>query len=127
VPPHADKLFSQPNAITWWAAAIWSVCWGALIVAATVPPAPLSRALGWRPLAALGVISYSVYLYNQSYSLAARHLWPGVRPGSVLWVCLSAVTVAVVGIAGYLIAERPFLGFRARLRRDTGEVRTSSG
>lgn len=72
----------------------------------------VSRFLGWRPLAALGLISYSFYLYYLvSFELEDAYLHWGLIPRAV--VCL-AFTLAAAA-ASYLLVERYFLGVKARL------------
>ncbi len=74
-------------------------------------PSPLRRALAWRPLVGLGVISYGVYLYH----------WPiyavldGPRTGlgrPALFALRAGVTIAVA-VVSFVALERPLR--RARL------------
>jgi peptidoglycan/LPS O-acetylase OafA/YrhL len=93
----------------------------AIVVAASVQPAPgpLSKLLSIRPLTALGLISYGVYLYHWPIfvwlSPARTHLhgWP-------LFVVRVAVTIAVAVIS-YRFVEQPIRhGWRPAIR--TGVV-----
>ena len=72
------------------------------IVWVTRSPASLvGRALSWKPIAFLGLVSYSTYLY-QSILI---HAWPGqswnTRPGSVL------AAVFLAGIVTFYLVEWP--------------------
>jgi peptidoglycan/LPS O-acetylase OafA/YrhL len=78
----------------------------AVIAAAAHPEAgPISRALSWRPLCLLGLISYGVYLFH----------WPiyvVVTEGSTgttgwLLVAIRVALTLVVAVASYLIVEQP--------------------
>ena len=89
-----------------------------LLVGACVLPLRRSRivrGLGWRPLAALGTASYSLYLWHLPIvdKLAPRHL--GGFPGHLV---LDAVICVAVAAASYHLIEAPFL----RLRRAWGET-----
>ncbi|MDQ3741198.1 MAG: acyltransferase [Actinomycetota bacterium] len=87
--------------------------------------AVLARALEWRPLAAIGTASYSLYLWHlpvllvlagQSIAITAGGVqrfsgdpWPMAK----LIVLGAAVSVAVAAVS-YLVVERPFLRLRRR-------------
>jgi peptidoglycan/LPS O-acetylase OafA/YrhL len=86
----------------------------ALILAAlvmTVEEGALTRPLAFRPLAALGVASYSLYLWHVPVirSLHAHTGW-GTLP---LLACGALAAIAVATLS-YLAVERPFLGLRRR-------------
>lgn len=82
---------------------------------------PLSEAVSrswiWRPIAALGAISYSLYLINQfnlrlvavAVSQVAPHAWEPVKMGLMV-----ALQILLAGVFWYF-CERPFLN---RLSRD---------
>ena len=86
------------------------------------PPDGLARALSWRPLAALGTISYGLYLYH----MAARLLiWRVLTPGMEGWPRLAKYPLrlalylgltAATAAASYALVERPFLRLKERLR-----------
>jgi peptidoglycan/LPS O-acetylase OafA/YrhL len=86
------------------------------IVIATVMRAPrgaLGRAFALRPLVALGVISYGVYLWHWPIIVYATEERTGLS-GVPLQVLQVALTL-VVSIASYLLVERPIRrGFRTR-------------
>jgi peptidoglycan/LPS O-acetylase OafA/YrhL len=84
-----------------WLVALGSV---ALIVAA-VDDGPLARGLSWRPLAALGLISYGVYLYH--WPLFA---WLSPERTGLDGVPLAAVRIGAtlaLAIASFVLVERP--------------------
>jgi peptidoglycan/LPS O-acetylase OafA/YrhL len=71
-------------------------------------------ALNWAPVGRLGVLSYSIYLWQQLFSTPAAdfgqaHVWWLAFPG---WL----VPCAVVAWASYYGLERPFLRLRGRFR-----------
>ena len=77
-----------------------------VIAAAVQPDSPVMRpALSWKPLVALGLISYAVYLFH-----VPLYFWitPDVvgSNGSLLFVIRVAVTV-VLAIASYYLLEMP--------------------
>jgi peptidoglycan/LPS O-acetylase OafA/YrhL len=86
----------------------------ALILAALVLPVEdgaLTRPLALRPLAALGVASYSLYLWHVPVirSLHSHTGW-GTLP---LLACGALAAIAVAALS-YLVVERPFLRLRRR-------------
>jgi peptidoglycan/LPS O-acetylase OafA/YrhL len=90
----------------------WLLCVAAFLTigACVLPlrPGPLVRALEWRPLAALGVASYSLYLWHVPVlELLLSHL---SAPTSVAGLAAVGVPVAIgVAAVSYLTIERPFL------------------
>jgi peptidoglycan/LPS O-acetylase OafA/YrhL len=73
-------------------------------VALPLTPGPLTRALDWRPLALLGVASYSLYLWHLPIVEA-------LQPGALLLAVPLSIAVAVVS---YRLIEAPFLRLRRR-------------
>ncbi|HWE02047.1 MAG TPA: acyltransferase [Tepidisphaeraceae bacterium] len=68
----------------------------------------LARILAWRPAVALGVLSYSIYLWQQPF-LSQEH------PGFRLFRFPIGIGFALgAGILSYLIVERPFLKLKDR-------------
>ena len=78
----------------------------AAVIVGCLTEGPVSRVLSWRPLVALGVISYSVYLWH--YPIFA---WLQVRDGVTSWApqVWSFVVTLLVATASYVVVERPFL------------------
>jgi len=69
----------------------------------------IGRALNWKPIASVGVLSYSLYLWQQLF--LNRNSTSGVNafPANLL------LTVAAA-LASYVLLERPLLRLRHRLR-----------
>lgn|SRR6185437_10581736 len=92
-----------------------------LVLAAVVMPVregPLVRALGARPLAAVGVASYSLYLWHVPL---IRALNDHAHPGTLGLLAAGAALAIAVAAVSYLVVERPFL--RLRRRWDSGPRR----
>jgi peptidoglycan/LPS O-acetylase OafA/YrhL len=66
------------------------------------PTATFTRALAWRPLAHVGVLSYSIYLWQQLFTLLPETFLLGRFP----WNFLATLFMAE---ASYWLIERPFL------------------
>jgi peptidoglycan/LPS O-acetylase OafA/YrhL len=83
---------------------------GLVALVVTRPRSALVRALDARPMAALGALSYSLYLWQQ----------PFFDPKSWLPMCHWPRNVAYAigcAVASYLLIERPFLAWKRRLGR----------
>lgn len=90
-----------------------ALCCAALIAAVvTAPHSALARVLSWRPLTALGVISYSLYIWHWGIFLYLRRNHPDWSDGARTAVGLAS-TLAV-GYLSYRFVERPFLRRRAQ-------------
>jgi peptidoglycan/LPS O-acetylase OafA/YrhL len=70
------------------------------------PGSRVGRILNARPIAFIGVLSYSIYLWQQ----------PFLRPGHSLRFPLSILCIGVVALASYFFIERPLLRLRARVQ-----------
>lgn len=90
-----------------------------LVIGACVLPlhqGRLAGALRWRPLAVLGIASYSLYLWHVPiiHELATvdgiAHQWPGVA-------LVAAPVCVAVALASYWIVEAPFLRLRRQWSR----------
>lgn len=86
-----------------------SALWFLVLAAVVVPSGALLRAvLSWRPLTALGRISYSVYLYH---GMGLAHADASPLGGHGPTVGFQALLLSVLlGGASYLLVERPALG-----------------
>jgi peptidoglycan/LPS O-acetylase OafA/YrhL len=113
----------------WWATVAQSTAWlyrggfavhascAAVVIVAARIDGPFARALAWRPLAALGLISYGVYLYHWPI-----FLWLTPERTGLAAVPLFALRVALtlgVAIVSFRLLERPILTgtFPTRARR----------
>jgi peptidoglycan/LPS O-acetylase OafA/YrhL len=99
--PVYDLLVHQPLSALCFAGIVW-VC---IHHSAT----PIGRLLNAKPLVALGILSYSIYLWQQ----------PFLNPHRSAWVCqwpINLGLVALCAVASYLLIESPFLRLKERLR-----------
>jgi peptidoglycan/LPS O-acetylase OafA/YrhL len=69
------------------------------------PDSRVGRLLNARPIAFVGVLSYSIYLWQQ----------PFLREGHTLRFPLSILCIGAVAVASYFFIERPMLRLRARV------------
>lgn len=87
-----------------------ALCAAVVILHLVTAESPLERALGWRPLVFLGLISYGLFLWHLPvYKLLFYQL--DSRP----WALVATLAVAlslVLGSLSYYLVERPFLGHR---------------
>jgi hypothetical protein len=92
-----------------------------LIVGACVLPlrtGALVRMLEWRPLAVIGVASYSLYLWHDPVLKAlARSSW--APPGFLGLLVVGLPLCCLVALASYALIEAPFLQLRRRWARST--------
>ena len=114
-----ELSFLDGRTFTWGLTAV--AVSGAIIVASAAlrAPSPLGPVLELRPLAWLGRISYSVYLWH----LPIIHEVARRRPDDLVEVALIGVPLSVaVGWLAYTVVERPLLtsAGRARLRARVG-------
>jgi peptidoglycan/LPS O-acetylase OafA/YrhL len=98
-----------------------------LIVGACVLPirtGPLTNALQWRPLAVIGVASYSLYLWHVPVLRAEIDAGVSTR----FWI-LTAVSIPVciaVALASYAVIESPFLRLRRQWARSSAKQEPQS-
>jgi peptidoglycan/LPS O-acetylase OafA/YrhL len=98
-----------------------------LIGACVLPlrPGRLQRVLEWRPLALVGVASYSLYLWHVPVLLTVANATVGFDPrvGGVFagpptpflrLLLVGAPAAIAVAFVSYAVIERPFLGLRRR-------------
>ena len=95
-------VFDDYSRTAWAAVASFLVVGGAAL---PLRHGPLVRALDWRPLALVGVASYSLYLWHLPIVIAME------RHGALLWAVPVSLLVAFVS---YRMVEEPFLRLRRR-------------
>ena len=87
-----------------------AACACAIVLAMTRHPASLAgRLLNTRVLVHVGVLSYSLYLWQQLFLTSLNTTWTGRLPVSLLCAYLAALT-------SYLVIEKPFLALKKRTR-----------
>jgi peptidoglycan/LPS O-acetylase OafA/YrhL len=70
----------------------------------------IGQVLNWKPVAFAGVLSYSLYLWQQPFLNRSSTAWFAAFPQNL------ALAIAAA-LASYLLLERPVLKLRSRLRR----------
>ena len=69
----------------------------------------LGRFLNWKPIEFVGVLSYSLYLWQQLFLNRESTAWMNTFPQNLVFVAAAA-------LASYLLLEKPLLKLRHRLR-----------
>lgn len=110
-----------------WFLTLVSLLFGAVLILALGGSARLSSALSWRPLRALGKISYGVYLYytlayflvSTAYKVSVALPLPGSGLGAWDLLAVNAAQMALtiaMAAASYRYLERPLLALKERFR-----------
>ena len=87
------------------------MCIAIIIIAAASASSPrLSAVLNWRPLMFIGVLSYSLYVWNPLFLNMQTHWILNVFP-------LNFIGLFAAGAFSYYLIERPVLRLKERLRR----------
>jgi len=68
----------------------------------------VGRILNWKPVAMVGVLSYSLYLWQQLFVNRDSSAWMNAFPQNLILAILAALT-------SYLVIEKPLLKLRSRL------------
>jgi peptidoglycan/LPS O-acetylase OafA/YrhL len=84
-----------------------------LIIRYAVTGTPAARVLSLRPVVAIGLVSYSAYLWHQPLFAFAR-LSTTAAPSQTQMLLLSAATM-VLAAATYVLIEQPFRGHKLRV------------
>ena len=93
---------------------LMNVCIALLIESSTRHASSLAgRLLNWKPVVFLGVLSYSLYLWQSPILNHRSDAWLHAFPQNLVFAFLAALT-------SYFLIERPFLGLRRKLRRSSG-------
>jgi peptidoglycan/LPS O-acetylase OafA/YrhL len=69
----------------------------------------LGRLLNWRPVVFIGVLSYSLYVWQQLFLNRNSSAWVNAFPQNLILAVGAA-------LGSYLLIEKPLLGLRGRLR-----------
>jgi peptidoglycan/LPS O-acetylase OafA/YrhL len=97
---------------------LMNVCIALLIESSTRHASSLAgRFLNWKPIVFLGVLSYSLYLWQSPFFNHRSSAWINAFPQNLLLAFLAA-------LASYFLIERPFIRLRRRLRRGSGGLPT---
>jgi peptidoglycan/LPS O-acetylase OafA/YrhL len=75
----------------------------------------LGRFLNWRPVAFVGVLSYSLYLWQQLFLNRNSSAWINAFPQNLVFAVAAA-------LGSYFLLEKPFLKLRRRMRAAAVEV-----
>jgi peptidoglycan/LPS O-acetylase OafA/YrhL len=71
----------------------------------------MGRFLNWRPVAFVGLLSYSLYLWQQLFLNRNSGAWVNAFPQNLCFAIAAA-------LGSYFLLEKPFLRFRRRLRSE---------
>ena len=92
---------------------VMNVCIALLIESSTRHADSLAgRFLNWKPIAFLGMLSYSLYLWQQPFLDRLSDSWVTAFPQNLVLAFAAA-------LLSYFVVERSFLGLRRRLERTT--------
>jgi peptidoglycan/LPS O-acetylase OafA/YrhL len=98
-----------------------SISFGLLLfaLATTATRSRLAGMLQWRPLASVGLISYSLFLWHEPVVrwLSAHGVTHDGRAGLALNILLVASIALLLATISYLLVERPFMALRKRAPR----------
>ncbi|HZX70617.1 MAG TPA: acyltransferase [Rhodanobacter sp.] len=108
-----NRMGSHPAAILL-GSPVLNVCIALLIESSTRHAGSLAgRFLNWKPVVFLGVLSYSLYLWQLPFLDHRSDAWMTAFPQNLMFVLLAA-------LSSWFLIERPFVRLRRRLRRGTG-------
>jgi peptidoglycan/LPS O-acetylase OafA/YrhL len=87
------------------------LCAAVIYLSAASPNRWVRRVLDWRPLVSIGVVSYSVYIWQQLFTgRSALPPWFSTWPTNLL-------CIAAAGLLSYFLVERPFMRIKDRKPR----------
>jgi peptidoglycan/LPS O-acetylase OafA/YrhL len=90
---------------------VTNVCLAVLIESSTRHANSLAgRFLNWKPIAFIGTLSYSLYLWQEVFLDRHSGSWMNAFPQNLLFAFFAA-------LASYFLVERAFIRWRRRLRR----------
>ena len=120
IAPYANLLFYPVNGDIQHSlvSAVSAMSWFALITAAIYSPKSIgSRILSAQPLVGLGIVSFSLYLYQPLRLIVPKAL--GIEYHSALWWIVAILANGIACIISYYVTEKPFLLLRDKLRAKT--------
>lgn len=85
-----------------------------ITAAVSFPGTLLFRFLNWGPLAYVGVLSYSLYVWNNLFLLGQKY-WFNAFP-------INLACVAGMAVVSHYLVERPFLKLKDRFHRPAGKI-----
>lgn len=102
------------TAVMFFGSPVQNVCIALLIESMTRHHRNLpGRILNWKPVAFLGVLSYSLYLWQQPFLNRHSDAWISAFPQNIVLAFIAA-------LLSYFLVEHSFLRLRKRLRRGAG-------
>jgi peptidoglycan/LPS O-acetylase OafA/YrhL len=112
------------------AQSLLAVACGVVLALVVLPPrgrSPLLAVLEWRPVVALGLISYSLFLWHEPILRAVRDagLTAGGQAGFALDLALVAALAIGASTLTYLLVEKPALALKRPAPRALPEERTA--
>jgi peptidoglycan/LPS O-acetylase OafA/YrhL len=98
-----------------WVDMFFAPTWGCLIYASLASPQSIiARVLSFKPIAFVGIISYSMYLYNVLMDKVPFWILPNLEKGSLVWWIIALPSVVLGGALGYYLIEKPSIILRNR-------------
>jgi peptidoglycan/LPS O-acetylase OafA/YrhL len=91
---------------------------------------PLRRFLAWKPMAYVGMVSFSFYLYHFVVLVQQARWWADLGWGNVPddplewtgWVVAAYLGTVLLATIGFYAIEKPFMNLRAGGRRQPPQV-----
>src|SRR5574337_323066 len=109
------------TAVMFFGSPVQNVCIALLIESMTRHHRSLpGRVFNWGPVAFLGVLSYSLYLWQQPFINRHSDAWINAFPQNVVLAFIAA-------LLSYFLVERAFLRLRKRLRQSAGTATGEPG
>jgi hypothetical protein len=97
---------------------LWLVALGSVVlIVGALDKGPVSRALSWKPLVALGLISYGVYVYHWPIFVFVTSERTGLD--GIALVALRLTLTLALAVASYLLIEQPIRQRRFNVRPAT--------
>jgi peptidoglycan/LPS O-acetylase OafA/YrhL len=98
-----------------WVDMFFAPTWGCLIYASLASPQTiLAKILSLKPITYIGVISYSMYLYNVLMDKIPFWILPNLEKGTLTWWIIALPSVIIGGALGYYLIEKPSIILRNR-------------